>query len=386
MAGFFILIAVAWALATIVLARALAAIWPDAWARWIRVAFTLHVVAMASIVMVMAVSSRTRSPWLPIGLGLFIPFVASFGALLATSPIWATLAVWSRPARNDDRRRFLRASIATIPLASAGSGPAGAVSAYSGPVLRRIEISFASLPPELDGLKILQISDVHLGPFVGVDQVERAVALAAPHRPDLVALTGDIADDYEKLLPALRAIERLEAPLGAFAIFGNHENARGRDAAARIYAKTRIRLLVREGVLIDRAGKRIWLGGGDDPMGLGDFYAPYLEKTAALTDIGCPDDVSFKVMLTHRPLGWHGAKGRGYDLTLAGHTHGLQVAAFGRSIFEPWFPEESLLGLYWDGEAALYTTAGLGHWIPFRLNCPTEVPLIVLRRPKPRER
>ena len=93
-----------------------------------------------------------------------------------------------------------------------------------------------------------------------------------------------------------------------------------------------------------------------------------------------PSD-AFTVLLSHRsqaldyaaPLG-------GTDLILAGHTHGFQLGLAGRSFFEPFFPERYIWGHYEKGTTQLYTTAGVGHWLPFRFGCPPEAPIITLHR------
>jgi predicted MPP superfamily phosphohydrolase len=85
-------------------------------------------------------------------------------------------------------------------------------------------------------------------------------------------------------------------------------------------------------------------------------------------------------MLSHRPAAFDAAAENGVDLTLAGHTHGAQVGLFGRSLLEPLWPEARLWGHYRQGVSQLYTSSGVGHWFPFRLGCPSEAPVIELRR------
>jgi uncharacterized protein len=107
-----------------------------------------------------------------------------------------------------------------------------------------------------------------------------------------------------------------------------------------------------------------------------------LSKTVRRSLAGCPDDVKTRILLSHRPEGFEEAARQGVTLTLSGHTHGAQAAFFGRSWLEWALPKSYLLGTYKNGQSHLYTSAGLGHWFPFRLNCPCEVALVVLRRSK----
>ncbi|HEY4219698.1 MAG TPA: metallophosphoesterase, partial [Myxococcota bacterium] len=93
----------------------------------------------------------------------------------------------------------------------------------------------------------------------------------------------------------------------------------------------------------------------------------------------CPDDVACKILLAHRPEALDASSQHGYAVQLSGHTHGGQMALFGRSLVEGLVPMKYLLGHYEKDGTSLFTTAGLGHWFPFRLNCPTEAALVTLR-------
>lgn len=278
------------------------------------------------------------------------------------------------------RRRFLGLMTAAVPASAAAAGPVGAAATLLPAVVREVRIPVRGLDARLDGLKILQLTDVHLGPYIDVDHVKDVLLRARAHAPDLVVLTGDIADDYEKLPATLEAVASLEAPLGAFACIGNHEVYRGREAAEEIYAASAVRLLCDEGVVVEKDGARVFVGGANDPARLGGDHFAFLEGTVERTLSACPDDVAAKILLSHRPEGFEAAARLGATLTLSGHTHGGQVALLGRSIFESFAPRSYLLGHYQRGESHLYTSAGLGHWFPFRLNCPCEVALVTLVR------
>jgi uncharacterized protein len=87
---------------------------------------------------------------------------------------------------------------------------------------------------------------------------------------------------------------------------------------------------------------------------------------------------AFTVLMTHRPMAFDAAATRGVDLTLAGHTHGGQIGFNGRSLLYAVNPEKYMWGLYEKGDAKLYVSAGAGHWFPYRIGCPAEIPLYVL--------
>ncbi len=300
-------------------------------------------------------------------------------ALFVTSPVWGALGAGVRLAPDPRRRAFLGRALGVVPVTAALTGPAGAVGSSGKPVLRRLELASALVPPALDGFTILQISDVHLGPFVDVSQVRSVVDAARPHAPDLVALTGDIADDYAMLPPALDLVRSLAPRCGTFAIVGNHEIYRGREEARAICEAHGARWLCDDGVVVDKDGARFWLGGTDDPArsfeSMDAFYARSVSRCLAR----CPPGVGCRVVLAHRPTAFDATAAQGVAVTLSGHTHGAQMALFGRSLLEGLIPMKYLLGRYRKSDSVLYTTAGLGHWLPFRLNCPTEAALVTLR-------
>jgi predicted MPP superfamily phosphohydrolase len=381
-------------------ARALKHAFPLAWQVWVRRALHGAWAAGAAGVVLWFIGRATGVGWLAtVGIVPSTAVMVTTFILAFTLPIWfaptAVAGVLARVRRGPDadqsspsvdegRRSFLRKAAGALPVSAAVAGPTGTAASMLAPVVREVQIPVDDLDPALDGLKILQLTDVHLGTFIDTDQVERAVEAARPHAPDLVVLTGDVADDYSKLPAALEHVASLEAPLGAFAIYGNHEVYRGRAEAARIYGESEVRLLCEEGVVLEHGAGRLWLCGADDPATLGREHRPFLVETVKRSLAACPDDVACRVLLSHRPEGFEEAARQGATLTLSGHTHGAQVAILGRSFFGWMLPNNYLLGLYEKAGSHLYTSAGLGHWFPFRLNCPCEAALIVLRRREPR--
>jgi len=275
------------------------------------------------------------------------------------------------------RRAVLDVVAAAVPGAALASSGVGLASASAAPALRHVAILAPRLPRGLDGLRVLHLSDLHLGAGANVDDLARAFdRLGAA--PDLVVLTGDVADDVRQLRPALALVAQLRPRLGAFASLGNHEYLHGIQRARAAYDASGVELLVDRGVTRELGGARVHVLGVDDPFSRRAEARAFLRGALDRALDGAPSD-AFQVLLSHRPRAFDAAASRGVDLTLSGHTHGVQMGLAGRSVFEPAYPEQYLWGVYARGRSRLYTTSGFGHWFPFRLGCPAELALVELR-------
>ncbi len=297
--------------------------------------------------------------------------LARFGAKAALAPV-APVGV--------TRRAVLCAATAAAPAVAIATGVTGFTTADAPPRVPRVRFAWPDLPPELAGLSILHLSDLHLGVERHVEDLEALFDTLGGRRPDLVVLTGDVAEDLRELGPALDAAVRFGPRLGVFASLGNHEYLRGVAAARAIYAQRRdVRLLVGEGALVSVRGAKLWIAGADDPVYVDADPKPFLRRSIESALAGAPKD-AFRVLMCHRPEGFVPATEAGVELTLAGHTHGGQIGFNGRSAFEPIWRDHYLWGRYARGRSRLYTTSGFGHWFPFRLLCPTEAPIVELAR------
>jgi predicted MPP superfamily phosphohydrolase len=277
------------------------------------------------------------------------------------------------------RRVVLEAVVASVPLATLGVAVAGVAGAFASTQLVRRPMRFANLAPELEGLKILQITDLHLGAFRSPSAIPALVELTRAAEPDLLLFTGDICDHLPWLEDALRRFEEVVPQLGAFAVMGNHEHYRGALATRRIYGRTRIEMLDDAHRVLSVRGKKLMLVGVDDPSGW-DHAADHYPRRADTALDGAPSDADFRLALCHRPSGFRALAERGIDLTLSGHTHGAQLGMHERSALESLLPDSYLWGRYEHAGKQLYTSSGAGHWAAFRLACPSEAPLIVLER------
>jgi predicted MPP superfamily phosphohydrolase len=275
------------------------------------------------------------------------------------------------------RRVFVQGVSSAIPLAAASTGVLGFVADARGPALREVRVDIAQLHPDLRGLVILHLSDLHLGCTRSVADLERVFLRLERARPDLVVFTGDLADDVTQIAPALRLAHELAPPLGVYAALGNHEYLHDIAITRALYEKSPVPLLVNEGMTLAVGRARLHLVGVDDPVTVHADIGRFMDR--ALDDAldGAPSD-AFRLALCHRPEGFASAARRGVDLMLSGHTHGGQIGFNGKSAFSPIWPERYLWGSYRRGPSYLYTTSGFGDWYPFRLGCPTEAPLLVL--------
>lgn len=335
--------------------------------------------------------------WLDFPRYVRVPIAAAGGlglmAILLTAPfVWLGVVLRRRAAQVPapsagasaglTRRELGIHAARAMPLGGAVIAGAGAKKGGEPAEVVEIEMAYPDLPAPLEGLRILQYSDVHLGTFIDLEEVRAMVEQGAKARPDLVVLTGDIADDLSKLPDALALFASISPRLGVYASIGNHEYFRGLRETRRAYDRSKVRFLLEQGESIDVGGARLHLSGADDPRFLGRQNEEFFARTVAQSLDGAPSD-AFHVLMSHRPEGFVAARQAGVQLTLSGHTHGAQLGSNGRSLFERLLPDKYLWGPYQEGAGRLYTSSGAGHWFPYRLGCPRELPVIKLAKGPP---
>lgn len=277
------------------------------------------------------------------------------------------------------RRKFLKAAAAVVPVVSVTAGISGVAHAFTGVKVYQKPIYIKNLPAALEGFKILHLSDIHIGYYIWLEHIEQLLNEARSFNPDIILATGDLSDRLDVYGDLLNLIDQYKAPLGAYASIGNHEYYRGFQQVLNIFSRSPVPLLLNEGTLIHRNGQAIYLGGADDPRYLSMLSGDFFRRTIDTVMLSAPSE-AFSILMSHRPEGFTYASDVGIDLTLAGHHHGTQVGFNGRSIFEEALPGKYLWGIYEKGSSHLYTSAGVGHWFPFRLGCPAEAPILELRR------
>jgi len=271
--------------------------------------------------------------------------------------------------------------------------------------VRRIEIPLANLPPELDGLEIVQISDIHLSGYMTRESVRRAVDMANDVGADLAVVTGDlITGMHDSMAECVEEVRHLRAPLGVYGCNGNHEiYARAEDLAEKLYQQAGMKLLRSENAVIAYKGAQLNLIGVDyqrERMPSGRKM-PMLDNLEPLVRRDIPN-----LLLSHNPNSFNRAAELGIELTLSGHTHGGQVKVeiLDVSISPAQFITDYIAGLYHrpllmpdvpkrmgetiklmpnapKGLAALYVNRGLGTvGAPVRLGAPPEISHFILRR------
>jgi len=237
-----------------------------------------------------------------------------------------------------------------------------------------VKVPIPNLPKALDGLRIVQVTDIHLSPFLSEREFARAIDMANETRAHLALVTGDLISRHGDPLDAcLAQLARLRAEAGVLGCLGNHEvYTRTEDYVTSQGRRIGIEFLRGQAKLLRFGNAAINFAGVDYQK----FQSPYLAGTDRLI---VPSAIN--VLLSHNPDVFPVASAQGYHLTIAGHTHGgqvdfellhqhLNVARY----FTPY-----VRGLYQDAKSAIYVSSGLGTiGVPVRLGAPPEISLIRL--------
>jgi predicted MPP superfamily phosphohydrolase len=248
-------------------------------------------------------------------------------------------------------------------------------------VVREVVAELLDLPTEFDGFRIVQLTDMHIGPHLPRKRLERIAREVAAMDPHLIAVTGDIVDDRSEDLEVYASVfGSMTAPSGVFLIPGNHDIYAGWPAVEQRLRRGDLgTLLVNESREIIRGGAAITLVGTGDPAGRGfpdAGVSPDIHRSLA----GIPAGRTI-VALAHNPALFPALAEAGVALTLSGHTHWGQVAlpAAGWSMAGMFL--EDAMGINTRGLSLLYISPGTGYWgIPFRIGAPGEITLVTLRR------
>jgi len=287
------------------------------------------------------------------------------------------LALWVRklaPKFDPSRRNLIRAASGAALAAPVLAGGYGVFIERVAISACPVDLKIKGLPQDLDGLRLSQLTDIHLGEFLGVKELRRAVDIAREFQPHLALITGDlISDRGDPLDLCIQELSRLWASDGVFGCLGNHEGYLGIEA----YTAAECR---RVGIDILRGRRRRLSFGkthlylmGIDYQRMGGLYSV---DPAVLTGEAC-----LNVLLSHNPDLFPVAAAQGHDLVISGHTHGGQInlEIAGLSLNVARFYTPYVHGLYRHGGSLLYVSRGIGTvGIPLRLGAPPEVNLIRL--------
>jgi predicted MPP superfamily phosphohydrolase len=290
------------------------------------------------------------------------------------------------------RRAFFRYAAylaGGVPMLAAGYGFAAERLKYR---VVKVEVPIAGLPKGLDGMRIVQLSDIHAGDFMPPAAVHRAVEMANELGADLAVVTGDfISDARDPLEDCITELSALRARLGTWGCNGNHEiYAQVEGRSQKLFEQNGMRLLRQESVELRYQGEKFNLIGVDyqrDHMTSGP-RGPMLAEIGHLVRRDVPN-----ILLSHNPNSFHRAAELGIELSLAGHTHGgqVKVEVVDHAITPARLITDFVAGLYHlplgnssgskaGRHASLYVNRGLGTFgFPVRLGVPPEITLLTLR-------
>ena len=307
-------------------------------------------------------------------LAYLITATAALAVYLAFKAIGKQLGA----AVNPGRRRALNAAGNVLMAAPFVVMGYGAVVERLDFRVRELDVPLAGLPLDLDGLRILQLSDIHLSAFLHESELAKAIDMALELRPHLTVVTGDLISSRGDPLDAcIRQLARVKSDAGTFACMGNHERyARAERYAAEAGARAGIRFLRGQAQTL-RFGNSVLNLAGVDYQSLAD-RGHYLRGAERLVVPG-----ALNVLLSHNPDVFPVAAQQGYNLLLAGHTHGGQVTIeiLDQSINPARFFTPYVYGLFRAGRSAAYVTRGIGTiGIPARIGAPPEISVLRLRK------
>jgi uncharacterized protein len=307
---------------------------------------------------------------------MFLLFAGLVGADLVRALAWAVARARGGAPADPARRTFLArvaaASVATV----AGVMAAQALRSALGPVaVQRVAVRVPRLPRAHHGLRIAQLSDVHVGPTIGREFIEEIVRRTNDLAPDLIAITGDLVDgSVADLRAAVAPLAGLRARHGVYFVTGNHEYFSGVEEWLQELPRLGIRVLRNERVSIGEGASSFDLAGVDD-RSAARYGGP--EPGAALElALAGRDPSRALVLLAHQPRSFLEAAPRGVGLQLSGHTHGGQLWPFSYIVR---LSQPFLAGLHRLGDAQLYVSRGTGYWgPPMRLAAPAEITHLTL--------
>lgn len=309
------------------------------------------------------------------------------------APFFAIKAIQKKDlSYNPTRRKFVKNAslvVAGIPFLSLINGITFGKYAYQ---VRKITLKFPNLPKSFHGFTIAQLSDIHSGSFDNIDEVKRGVRMVNELNADLIAFTGDLVNNRTtEVLPFLNIFSELKAKYGVYSTKGNHDYGMYRQWENKddfvadqklmddVHAQMGFKLLKNEHVFIKKGDEEIQI------VGVENWGKPPFPQVGDLDKATGSIDSPFKVLLSHDPSHWDEKvlpNAKKYDLTLSGHTHGMQ---FGVEIpgFVKWSPVKfkypRWAGLYQEGKEYLYVNRGFGFiGFPGRVGIMPEITLITL--------
>jgi len=351
--------------------------WPSPWRQVATIALVL--LALSIPASMMAWRTLPRNIAIPLSWvgyvwmgSMFLVLVLLWGGELAR---WSWVKYASIASINGGRREFLAQLLAggagAFGLALSGWGVWSAIRPVE---VKRVAVRLKKLPRSLSGLRLVQLSDMHVGLTIGRDFVEDVVRKVNALEPDIVAITGDLIDgSVADLGPAVAPLGEIRAKLGTYFVTGNHEYYSGADSWLAFLQSIGIKALRNERVELTVNGETMHLAGVDDWTAhqFGNGHGSDMESAMQGRDANKP-----VVLLAHQPVHFDEARAHGVDLQISGHTHGGQIFPFG---FLTRLAQPFVSGLHRRGDSQIYVSSGTGYWgPPMRIAAPAEITLIEL--------
>jgi predicted MPP superfamily phosphohydrolase len=295
---------------------------------------------------------------------------------LGTFAVFAMLMLLNRtPARfSSERRRILDVAHGVVlasPAVIIGYGVLGERNRFQ---VKEADIAIPGLAKDLHGLRILQLSDIHMSPFLTEKDLMRVIGMANEAKPHLCVMTGDlITGIHDPIDLCMRHVAKVKADAGIICCNGNHEIFAQAEAHTKEYgARLGMNFLRHEKTTLRFGSAKMNIAGVDYQR----FHAPYLVGMEKLVE---PD--AFNLLLSHNPDVFPVAARQGYQLTLAGHTHGGQITV---EILEQYanvarFFTPYVYGRYEQDGASIYVTRGIGTvGVPARIGATPEITVVRL--------
>jgi len=305
--------------------------------------------------------------------------LATFGIARFVHSIFKKLGNKHEPVSeipDPERRAFLMNSLNMAVLGTSGALTMyGFFQARNIPNIKNIPVYFPGLPKSLEGFRIAQITDLHVGPTLKRSFVEGVVDQISLLNPDAIVVTGDLVDGkVEYLRHDTYPLSELYAPYGRYFVTGNHEYYSGVHRWLEEIDRLGFTVLNNEHRVINKGDGSILMAGVTDyRMGR---YLPGQESSPPKALAGSPL-CDLKILLAHQPASIFESSGAGFDFQISGHTHGGQYFP-ANIVFEPFHPYIS--GLHMHDNTWIYVSSGTGYWgPPLRLGVPSEITLFTLK-------